>query len=96
MTHRSPRHPYSLALLSLLLFSLALRAWALDRPSLWYDEAYCWWVASQVPLGEMFRLTAQDVIPPLYYFLLRLWIPLAGATEFALRWPSVLRGSPSG
>lgn len=92
MTHRSPRHPYSPVLPLLLLFSLVLRAWALDRWSLWYDEAYCWWVASQMPLGEMFRLSAREVIPPLYYLLLRLWIPLAGATEFALRWPSVLLG----
>ncbi len=81
-----------LFLASCLLFALALRAWELDRWSLWYDEAYCWWVASQVPLGEMLRLSAREVIPPLYYLLLRLWIPLAGATEFALRWPSVLLG----
>ncbi|MGC9083808.1 MAG: glycosyltransferase family 39 protein [Anaerolineae bacterium] len=77
---------------SCLLFSLALRAYDLDRWSLWYDEAYCWWVASRVPLREMLRLSAREVIPPLYYLLLRAWIPLAGATEFALRWPSVLLG----
>ncbi len=76
----------------LLLAALALRSVGLDRWSLWYDEAYCWWVASQIPLREMLALTVQDVIPPLYYLLLRAWIPLAGATEFALRWPSVLLG----
>lgn len=76
----------------LLLLALALRAGDLDRWGLWYDEAYGWWVASQVPLEEMFRLSAREVIPPLYYLLLRAWIPLAGATEFALRWPSVLLG----
>jgi len=76
----------------LLLFALALRAWELDRWSLWYDEAYCWWVASRMPLREMLTLSAREVIPPLYYLLLRAWIPLAGATEFALRWPSVLLG----
>lgn len=81
-----------LLLLPILLLALALRAWELDRWSLWYDEAYCWWVASQVSLGEMMTLAAREVIPPLYYSLLRLWIPLAGATEFALRWPSVLLG----
>ncbi len=76
----------------LLMAALALRAGGLDRWSLWYDEAYCWWVASQVPLGEMIQLSVQEVVPPLYYLLLRAWIPLAGATEFALRWPSVLLG----
>ncbi|MBO9371696.1 MAG: glycosyltransferase family 39 protein, partial [Chloroflexi bacterium] len=75
-----------------LIFALALRAWELERWSLWYDEAYCWWVASQMPLREMLTLSAREVIPPLYYLLLRAWIPLAGATEFALRWPSVLLG----
>lgn len=99
VTTRSPRptsflRPASrfLLLAYCLLFALALRAWEPDRWSLWYDEAYCWWVASQVPLGEMLRLSAREVIPPLYYLLLRLWIPLAGATEVALRWPSVLLG----
>lgn len=78
--------------LLLLLLALALRAWDLDRWSLWYDEAYCWWVASQVPLREMLTLSAQEVIPPLYYLVLRVWIPLVGTTEFALRWLSVLFG----
>lgn len=84
-------HP-RLGLLLLLLLALTLRAWNLDRWSLWYDEAYCWWVASQVPLREMLTLSAREIIPPLYYLLLRAWIPLAGTTEFALRWPSVLLG----
>ncbi|MGQ9522647.1 MAG: glycosyltransferase family 39 protein [Anaerolineae bacterium] len=93
MTHRTPAPwLFRIPALLFLLLSLALRAWALDRWSLWYDEAYCWWVASQVPLEEMFRLSAREVIPPLYYLFLRLWIPLAGATAFALRWPSVLLG----
>ena len=92
---RSPAPPpprSSVPLLLCLLLALILRAWELDRRSLWYDEAYCWWVASQMPLGEMLRLSAQDLIPPLYYLLLRLWISLAGGTEFALRWSSVLLG----
>jgi uncharacterized membrane protein len=76
----------------LLMAALALRAGGLDRWSLWYDEAYCWWVASQVPLQELLALSAREVVPPFYYLLLRAWIPLAGATEFALRWPSVLLG----
>ncbi len=87
------RLPANLFLLSaILLATLALRAYGLDRWSLWYDEAYCWWAASQVPLREMLALSAREVVPPLYYLLLRAWIPLAGATEFALRWPSVLLG----
>ncbi|MCS7281966.1 MAG: hypothetical protein NZ769_01195 [Anaerolineae bacterium] len=81
-----------LLLVFFLLLALALRAWDLDRWSLWYDEAYCWWVASQVSLPEMLTLSAREVVPPLYHLLLRAWIPLAGATEFALRWPSVLLG----
>ncbi len=93
MPHSRPTALFPLMANGFLLMALlALRAGGLDRWGLWYDEAYCWWVASRVPLEEMLALSAREVIPPLYYLLLRAWIPLAGATEFALRWPSVLLG----
>jgi len=75
----------------LLLAAFALRVWNLGGPSLWYDEAYLWWVA-RLPLGEMLSLSMREVIPPLSYLLLRLWQPLAGTSEFALRFPSVVFG----
>ncbi|MCX7856056.1 MAG: hypothetical protein N2556_08840 [Anaerolineae bacterium] len=64
-----PATPFLLS--AILLAALVLRAGGLDRWGLWYDEAYCWWVASRVPLREMLALSAQDVIPPLYFLFLR-------------------------
>ncbi len=75
----------------LLLAAFALRVWNLGGPSLWYDEAYLWWV-TRLPLGEMLSLSTRELIPPLSYLLLRVWQPLAGTSEFALRFPSVLFG----
>ncbi|MGC9394772.1 MAG: hypothetical protein ACP5J4_07950 [Anaerolineae bacterium] len=74
-----------------MLAAFALRVWNLGGPSLWYDEAYLWWV-TRLPLGEMLSLSMRELIPPLFYLLLRMWQPLAGASEFALRFPSVLFG----
>jgi len=84
-------HFGSLPVIILLLAAFALRVWNLDGPSLWYDEAYLWWV-TRLPLGEMLSLSMRELIPPLSYLLLRVWQPLAGTTEFALRFPTVLFG----
>ena len=75
----------------ILLAAFALRVWNLGGPSLWYDEAYLWWV-TRLPLGEMLSLSMRELIPPLSYLLLRVWQPLAGTSEFALRFLSVLFG----
>lgn len=75
----------------ILLVAFALRVWNLGGPSLWYDEAYLWWV-TRLPLGEMLSLSMRELIPPLSYLLLRVWQPLAGTSEFALRFLSVLFG----
>ena len=49
-------------------------------------------MGSHLPLEQALDLTARDIVPPLYYLLLRLWLPLAGISEFALRFPSALFG----
>ncbi len=77
---------------ALLGLAFALRVWKLGGPSLWYDEAYLWWATTQLTLPKMLALSVREVIPPLHYLLLRGWIPLAGASEFALRLPSALLG----
>jgi len=76
----------------LLWMAFALRVGGLGARSLWYDEAYLWWATTQVNVREMLALSAGELVPPAHYFLLRTWIPLAGASEFALRFPSVLYG----
>ena len=81
----------SAALLALLLLAFALRVYALDAQSLWYDEAVTAQVAQQ-GLGELAQWTADDIQPPLYYALVAGWTRLAGTGEWALRFPSVAFG----
>lgn len=57
--------------------------------SVWFDEAYSVLLA-QHSWSEIVRLTAQDVHPPVYYWLLKVWIVGLGSGELALRSLSVL------
>jgi hypothetical protein len=77
--------------LALLLLAFALRVYALDSQSLWYDEAVTAQVAQQ-GLAEMARWTADDIQPPLYYAITAGWVQVAGLSEWALRFPSVFFG----
>lgn len=75
----------------LLLLGFALRMYQLAAQSLWYDEAISWYL-TRMPLPRLTEWTANDIQPPLYYYLLWLWVRLAGTSEFALRFPSVACG----
>ena len=77
-------------LLVLTLFAFALRVYHLGSPPLLWDEG--WSIGlSRLPLGEIARITALDVHPPLYYLLLKGWLIL-GPHEFVTRFLSVLAG----
>ena len=81
--------PGFIVLGALILLGLLLRLLRLDYQPLWWDEGYSVWFAGQ-PLGEMVRLTAQDIHPPLYYALLHPWSALLGFSPVALRLFGVL------
>ncbi len=78
-------------LLALILLAFGLRVYHLSAQSLWYDEAVTAQVASR-GLVELTRWTADDIQPPLYYYLVAGWTRLAGQGEWALRFPSVFFG----
>ncbi|MFH1486104.1 MAG: glycosyltransferase family 39 protein [Chloroflexota bacterium] len=78
-------------LLLILLLSFGLRVYQLDGQSLWSDEGASAVMAGR-SLGQIVNNAAADIHPPLYYFLLRGWVPLAGESEFALRFPSLFLG----
>jgi mannosyltransferase len=80
-----------LALLALLLLAFALRVHRLPAQSLWYDEGVSWYLTRMSP-PALTVWTANDIQPPLYYYLLWLWVRLAGTSEYALRFPSVFFG----
>src|SRR3954447_23477920 len=89
----------SLVLPGLLLFviGLALRLYRLGAQSLWLDEGGTWsevtgrtgkgWLAL---FGELW---SKDAAYPLYHILLKVWVTLAGDSEWALRFPSALAGA---
>jgi 4-amino-4-deoxy-L-arabinose transferase-like glycosyltransferase len=79
----------TLALLTLLAF--ALRVFRLDAQSLWYDEGVTAMVA-QLEWLSLTSWTANDIQPPLYYYVVAVWGRLAGWSEWSLRFVSVFFG----
>ena len=77
----------------LLLLAFALRVWKVGTADLTFDEVATFFVAHR-PVGEMLRyvMGAAREHPPFYYLIISLWMRLAGTSEFALRYPSVLIG----
>jgi hypothetical protein len=64
----------------------------LGSQSLRGDEGLTY-VYSERPLAEMLEIvTVTSPHPPLYYALMHGWLALAGGTEYALRFPSVIVG----
>jgi hypothetical protein len=82
----------SAAILVLTLVAFGLRCHALGAVGLRWDEGWSIALARLGP-GELARLTALDVHPPLYYLLLAPWLARATAPEFWLRFPGVLAGT---
>jgi len=81
------------AVVGLLLLAFALRTCALGVRELAFDEIGSVFIAARGPLGLLIYL--RDAIrehPPIYYLLLSLWLPVAGRSEFAVRFLSVIIG----
>lgn len=71
-------------LLLILAIAAAIRFYNLGSQSLWADEGNSAALATRT-WAEITRDTANDIHPPLYYWLLRLWAAIFGHTEVALR-----------
>ncbi|MSP12199.1 MAG: hypothetical protein EXR62_04485 [Chloroflexi bacterium] len=84
----SRRSSDTIGLLLLLAGAFALRVFDLAGQSLWWDEAFSIQLARQ-PLSA---ITFGDFHPPLYHYLLHLWMAGAGSSEFAVRFFSVIGG----
>ena len=69
-----------------------MRIVGLTAQSLWRDEVDALRFATQAlpALLEMFRRPGEN--GPLYFLALRPWLQMAGTSEFALRFPSLLAG----
>ena len=75
----------------LILAGFALRLFNLGAQSLWYDETVSAFLARQ-SVPALLAHTARDIHPPGYYVLLHFWVGLAGHTEFALAFFSLIFG----
>lgn len=76
----------------LTLLAFGLRAWRLDFQALWWDEGISLYLAGQ-DVATILADRARDIHPPLYFLLLRAWVPLAGPGAAAARFLSVLLGT---
>lgn len=81
----------ALPLLLVVLLAFGLRLFAIDRQDIWGDEAFSIWLSSQ-PLAEVVAGGA-DTHPPLYPFLLALWLRVAGSGPLAARALSAFAGT---
>ena len=77
--------------LGIVLLAFVLRMFHLGFQQLWLDEALSFHIAGlQTGLARVLGLESS---PPLYYLLLRSWLPIAGTSEAAVRFPSAVAGT---
>ncbi len=91
---RQSRRDASLLILVLLLLlgiAAALRFYNLEAQSLWADEGNSAALATR-SLAVIVQDAANDIHPPLYYWLLHLWTGIFGHEEAGLRSLSVMFG----
>jgi mannosyltransferase len=72
-------------------FFATISFWTITKSSIWFDEAFGAYII-RFDFLDIARYTANDVHPPLYYWLLKLWTMLFGTSDLALRSMSVLFG----
>lgn len=84
---------YELLLISLVAF--AIRLINLGKLNLWLDEGYTTGYIHR-GLSYIFRQSfTKEPNPPLYNFLMSLWIKAFGESEFSIRFPSAFFGALS-
>ena len=79
--------------IGLVVVALALRLYRLDAQSLWLDEGSTWQLIGLPWAWQFTDLFNSAAAYPLYHVLLKAWVALFGASEFALRLPSALAGA---
>lgn len=81
---------YSKWILSLeALVILAMLVFICRNRAVDWDEAYSVRMITKYSFAEMFQITAEDIHPPLYYVVLRLFSMIFGTSVFALKMVSV-------
>lgn len=78
-------------LVAVLALAFTVRVSKLGDQAIWWDEAWSILLAEQ-SLPHITHTIAIDAHPPLYQWALHVWIQMAGISEFAARYFSVLAG----
>ncbi|OGS10571.1 MAG: hypothetical protein A2234_00625 [Elusimicrobia bacterium RIFOXYA2_FULL_58_8] len=83
-------------ILAIIIFCAALlRLSQLGDIPFWEDELYTLYRSKMPLVSAMYNLIRVPTHPPLYYFLVNLWVGLFGDSEIALRLPSVIFSTAS-
>ena len=77
--------------IGLAIFTV-ITLWTITKSSIWFDEAFGAYMI-RFNFADIFKYTAADVHPPLFYLLLKLWSLIFGNTELALRSMSLFFGA---
>jgi mannosyltransferase len=75
-----------------LVVATVPRVYELDRVNYWFDESFTLKMAEHGPLELLARVIHDDDNPPLYYYLLKIWIGCLGPLGVPPRGLSVLFG----
>ncbi|MDU8359887.1 glycosyltransferase family 39 protein [Pseudomonas syringae group sp. J309-1] len=76
----------------IVVVAVSVRLYGITYSAVWFDEAYSVLISETTPSLIRFH-TAQDVHPPLYYFLLHFWMMFFGESVFSIRVMSALMGT---
>lgn len=81
------------SMVGIVLLAFALRLFLLGNQELRGDEAFSY-LSTLLPLGDVVPslISQGDPHSPLHYVLLNVWVDLAGDSEFAMRWISLVAG----
>lgn len=97
MTSDAARHPAFIwpafiwpACAGVVLAAFGLRLWLGQGLPLWLDESWTGMIATQPNWASFWREVWLDCNPPLYYAVMALWTGVFGASDLALRTPSLL------
>lgn len=85
------RYRFLLLLAGLLFLAFALRLYHLHDQSIWWDEGISLHLGTS-SFGDIVRDRQNNIHPPLYFFILKVWLSLVGVSPFAGRYLSVLAG----
>ena len=79
------------AIAAILAFATILRVFKMTAAAIWFDEAVAITFAA-LPWPEMFGRLPDDILPPLYFAVLKVWQGVFGDSVIALRTLSIAFG----